>query len=255
MAYTEWARRIVQPVASATVTLVAAAATMAWMSSGRTNKELVERLAAAGYAGHPRVVDAMLHVDRGWFCKHLPYEDHPVSIGHGATISAPHMHGHALTHLEPYLQPGAVALDVGSGSGYLVACMAYMVGPTGTVVGVEHVDALTAESRVALDRATQQLPNKLGAMIVVTGDGRKGFPERAPYDCIHVGAAASSRPDALLEQLKPGGALYTPEVIHGGEQVIMLYKRLKGGGFERKELLPVRYVPLTDLDRQLRDAY
>lgn len=81
----------------------------------------------------------MLAVDRGDFCSVAPYADTPQSIGHNATISAPHMHAHALELLRDQLHPGARVLDVGSGSGYLAACMALMVGPTGHVVGIEHI--------------------------------------------------------------------------------------------------------------------
>ena len=93
--------------------------------------------------------------------------------------------------------------------------------------------------------------------MLLAGDGRLGCLERAPFDCIHVGAAAPSRPDALLAQLKLGGLLYTPEVVRGvpgsylDEQVIALYRRDADSTFHRTELLPVRYVPLTDLAKQL----
>lgn len=70
---------------------------------------------------------AMLDVDRGYFSRYNPYEDSPQSIGHNATISAPHMHAYALEVLEPKLTKGAKVLDVGSGSGYLAACFSVMV--------------------------------------------------------------------------------------------------------------------------------
>lgn len=73
----------------------------------------------------------MLAVDRGNYSKNNPYMDAPQGIGYGVTISAPHMHAHALELLKDQLTEGERALDVGSGSGYLTACMALMVGETG----------------------------------------------------------------------------------------------------------------------------
>jgi protein-L-isoaspartate(D-aspartate) O-methyltransferase len=75
------------------------------------------------------------------------YQDTPLCIGHGATISAPHMHAMCLELLDAQLQPGAHVLDVGSGSGYLTAAMAVLVGETGVVVGIEHVPQLTEWSK------------------------------------------------------------------------------------------------------------
>ena len=98
---------------------------MAWRSSGRTNTELVQRLHTNNIIQSKRVIQAMLDTDRGAYAPRDPYEDHPQSIGFGATISAPHMHAAALQYLESRLIPGAKVLDVGSGSGYLTACMAY----------------------------------------------------------------------------------------------------------------------------------
>ena len=230
---------------------------MAWSCSGRTNAELVDNLAAAGYAAAGRVVEVMKAVDRAWFAPTSPYEDRPVPLGHNATISAPHMHAHALSALDAHLKPGMRALDVGSGSGYVTACMAALVGPSGLVVGVEHVAPLVRDSERAVERARRTLPGRLAPTVLVAGDGRQGSLEHAPFDCIHVGAAAPGRPDALLAQLKPGGVLYTPEVTRKGllgeeDQVIVLYTKRADGTLQRAELLPVRYVPLTDLAEQLR---
>ena len=88
----------------------------------------------------------MLTVDRKFFTIHSPYNDSPQSIGHGATISAPHMHAYALEVLKDHLKEGNRALDVGSGSGYLVACFAMMVGKSGKVVGIEHIEELVKKS-------------------------------------------------------------------------------------------------------------
>ena len=89
----------------------------------------------------------MTNTDRRHYCPHNPYQDSPQSIGYAATISAPHMHAHALEQLKDHLFPGAQVLDVGSGSGYLTTCMAHMVGPTGCVVGIDHMKELVDMSQ------------------------------------------------------------------------------------------------------------
>ncbi|MED6285102.1 Protein-L-isoaspartate(D-aspartate) O-methyltransferase [Characodon lateralis] len=88
----------------------------------------------------------MLGTDRGLYSRDYPYADSPQTIGYRATISAPHMHAHALELLSDKLVEGASALDVGSGSGYLTACFARMTGPSGRVVGIEHINELVQMS-------------------------------------------------------------------------------------------------------------
>lgn len=120
---------------------------MAWRSHGSSNADLVTNLRRNGIISDPRVVNAMLAVDRVHFCSRDPYSDSPQSIGYAVSISAPHMHGYALQHLRNQLKEGAKALDVGSGSGYLTACMAMMVGEKGQVIGVEHIPDLVDMSK------------------------------------------------------------------------------------------------------------
>ncbi|KAK2576979.1 hypothetical protein KPH14_011943 [Odynerus spinipes] len=97
----------------------------------------------AGILATDRAEAAMLAVDRARYCHEAdPYLDRPRKIGYNVTISAPHMHAYALSILSEQLFDGARALDVGSGSGYLSACMAFMVGPRGRVIGIEHIPEL-----------------------------------------------------------------------------------------------------------------
>ncbi|KAF3939290.1 hypothetical protein ABW19_dt0210287 [Dactylella cylindrospora] len=100
---------------------------MSWRSSGRSNKELVDNMKRNGLIASQATYEAMLKVDRAHYATINPYQDAPQTIGYGATISAPHMHSHACEEILDYLKPGASILDVGSGSGYLVAVMAHMV--------------------------------------------------------------------------------------------------------------------------------
>ncbi|XP_024871810.1 protein-L-isoaspartate(D-aspartate) O-methyltransferase-like isoform X4 [Temnothorax curvispinosus] len=103
-----------------------------------------ERLFAdAGILAADSAEAAMVAVDRAKYCHEPdPYLDRPRRIGYNVTISAPHMHAYALSILSDQLVDGAKALDVGSGSGYLSACMAFMVGSHGRVVGIEHIPEL-----------------------------------------------------------------------------------------------------------------
>ncbi|XP_066331126.1 protein-L-isoaspartate O-methyltransferase-like isoform X4 [Miscanthus floridulus] len=119
-------------------------------SSGASdkNKSMVEQLQRYGVIRSTKVAEVMEAIDRGLFVPlgGTPYHDSPMPIGYNATISAPHMHAACLELLEKNLQPGMRALDVGSGTGYLTACFALMVGPEGRAVGVEHIPELVATS-------------------------------------------------------------------------------------------------------------
>ncbi|RHZ82745.1 hypothetical protein Glove_104g44 [Diversispora epigaea] len=226
---------------------------MAWLCSADSNEGLVNKLKEAKIIESERVEKAMKRIDRKNYVSFKPYADSPQTIGYGATISAPHMHAHALENLENFLKPGMKALDVGSGSGYLTACMAEMVDKEGKVIGIEHIRQLVdlAKLNVQKDR-----PEFLESKRVefIEGDGRKGYPEEAPYDCIHVGAAAEKTPQELINQLKTPGRLFIP-VGGNGFQTINQYDKDSSGKVTKKSLMGVIYVPLTDAKKQLRDEY
>jgi protein-L-isoaspartate(D-aspartate) O-methyltransferase len=116
------------------------------------------------------------------------------------------MHAYACEALEPYLQPGARVLDVGSGSGYLVGVLAHLVGPTGHVTGIEHLPGLVSKSRenLAKDETLRKWVEDKRIQIV-QGDGRNGWLQGAPYDAIHVGAGAPHMPAMLIDQLAQPG--------------------------------------------------
>ncbi|KAJ2618802.1 hypothetical protein GGI25_006287 [Coemansia spiralis] len=185
----------------------------------------------------------MRSVDRAHFAKNNPYEDAPQYIGYGATISAPHMHGYALEGLRDYLKPGMRVLDVGSGSGYLTACMAAMVGANGRAVGIDHISELVETSKSALSQYYPDWINNNNIHMVI-GDGRNGYPPDAPYDCIHVGAASPGEPTTLLSQLKSPGRMFIP--VGKYSQQIVVYEKDSNGTVKQKKLMGVAYVPLTN---------
>eukprot|EP00438_Fugacium_kawagutii_P023171 Skav200828 [mRNA] locus=scaffold3034:90460:91785:+ [translate_table: standard] len=119
---------------------------MAWRCSASGNADLVRNLRKAGVIHTDHVEQAMVKVDRSNYAPQNPYTDAPQPLGHQATISAPHMHAHALELLRNHLQPGMRALDVGCGSGYLAAVMARMVGIEGQVVAIDYLAPLVALS-------------------------------------------------------------------------------------------------------------
>ncbi|KAF5743712.1 protein-L-isoaspartate O-methyltransferase 1 isoform X2 [Tripterygium wilfordii] len=221
-------------------------------SSINKNKAMVENLQRYGVIASKKVAEVMDTIDRALFVPdgNPPYVDSPMPIGYNATISAPHMHATCLQLLEENLQPGMHALDVGSGTGYLTACFALMVGPQGRVVGVEHIPELVTESIKNIDKSAAAPLLKEGSLSIHVGDGRQGWPEFAPYDAIHVGAAAPEIPKPLIDQLKPGGRMVIP--VGNIFQDLKVVDKDQDGSISVRTETSVRYVPLTSREAQLQ---
>lgn len=220
--------------------------------SSEKNKEMVEGLRRYGIVKSKKVGEVMERIDRGLFVQSGidAYIDSPLQIGYNATISAPHMHATCLQLLEQHLQPGMRVLDVGSGSGYLTACFAIMVGPQGRVVGLEHIPELASYSVKNITKSAASSLLTEGSLSVHVSDGRLGWEELAAYDAIHVGAAAPGIPDALVEQLKPGGRMVIP--VGTLLQELKVVDKMPDGSVSIRSETSVRYVPLTSKDNQLR---
>uniref|UniRef100_M4BKW9 protein-L-isoaspartate(D-aspartate) O-methyltransferase n=1 Tax=Hyaloperonospora arabidopsidis (strain Emoy2) TaxID=559515 RepID=M4BKW9_HYAAE len=166
-----------------------------------------------------RLEAALRRVDRGDFMSPLfraskeRYANRPLKIGTEATISTPQHHAQVLRALEPHLQLGMTAVDVGCGSGVLVAAMAHLVGPLGSVTGVEIVPDLVTFSIENLQRSLgEEVAAKQTRILLSTGKKDLGLPAGSQYDCIHVGVAVETKAEAerFLEYLKPGGGLMIP---------------------------------------------
>lgn len=218
----------------------------------KCNKDLIGCLKDQKIISSDKVEAAMLAVDRANYCRD-PYVDTPQPIGYGATISAPHMHAHALELLKDHIKDGEKALDVGSGSGYLTACMSVMLGPKGVVVGIDHISELVDFSKKNIDRDKPGFIDS-GRIVLVTGDGREGHVNLGPYNAIHVGAAAQRLPTALTDQLKPGGRIVIP-VGNGFNQYLEQIDKGTDGVLKRTKLMGVRYVPLTERKLQLAGRF
>ena len=127
--------------------------------------------------------------------------------------------------------------------------MAFMVGQTGGVVGIDHVEELTALAARNIGKDQHNLLES-GRIILVSGDGRRGYADKAPYDVIHVGAAADTVPEALHQQLKPGGRMIIPVGPDRGAQYLEQHDKNLFGRVTVKKLMRVRFVPLTSKEKQ-----
>ncbi len=185
-----------------------------------------------------RVMDAMANVPRDQFVppaqRAAAYEDRPLPIGNGQTISQPYIVALSTDLLDP--SPSDVVLEIGTGSGYQAAVLAKIVS---RVCSIEIVEPLGREAALRL--------RSLGYdnVDVRIGDGYQGWPERAPFDAIVVTAAAPRIPEPLVQQLKTGGRMVIPvDARFGGQELLLLVKQADGS-VTRRVILPVRFVPMT----------
>ncbi|UCC80522.1 MAG: protein-L-isoaspartate(D-aspartate) O-methyltransferase [Candidatus Zixiibacteriota bacterium] len=182
-----------------------------------------------------RVIGAMMKVPRHRFVpedkRFRAYDDGPLPIGEGQTISQPYIVALMTELLEP--QEGDRILEIGTGSGYQAAVLAEIVD---TVYSIEIICELQ-------ERADSTLKS-LGYNNVITkcGDGYDGWPEAAPFDGVIVTAAPEKVPQPLLDQLKEGAKLVIP--VGAYMQYLEVYTRV-GDKFKRERNVPVRFVPMT----------
>jgi len=192
--------------------------------------------------GRPKFGDAVLaamtKVPRHRFVPFLQeafaYENRPLPIGEGQTISQPYIVALMTDLLDP--KPGDRVLEVGTGSGYQAAVLAELVAKVHTIEIVE-----------PLGKRATQLLGELGYRNVEVriGDGYGGWPAAAPFDSIIVTAAPAAIPQPLVDQLKPGGRMVIPVGGSSEVQQLLVVEKQSDGRTTTKRTLPVRFVPLT----------
>jgi protein-L-isoaspartate(D-aspartate) O-methyltransferase len=199
-------------------------------------KQLVETIRSKGI-NDEKVLEALMEVPRHFFfdssfLEHA-YADNPFPIGFGQTISQPYTVAFQTELLD--IHRGDKVLEIGTGSGYQ-ACILNVMGAK--VFSIERQRGLYTKAKALL--------SKLGYSIkLFYGDGYKGLPTFSPFDKIIVTAAAPYLPDALVEQIKPGGVLIIP-LGEGSVQIMTSIRKKNDGSIERKEHGDFRFVPLLE---------
>ena len=210
---------------------------------GRMAAEISAMARETGFeTGRPvfqeRVMAAMRKVQRHRFVPVAQagsaYDNRPLPIGDGQTISQPYIVALMTELLDP--RPGHVVLEVGTGSGYQAAVLAEIVA---TVYTIEIVEALGRKAAATL--------SALGYRNVTPriGDGYNGWKEHAPFDGILVTAAPAEVPQPLIDQLKPGGRLVIPVGGRFDVQDLLVIEKKTDGSTATRRTIPVRFVPLT----------
>ena len=203
------------------------------MTSRRTRLRLVQRLKESGITSD-RVLEVMGQIPRHIFLdealSHRAYEDTSLPIGYGQTLSQPYIVAR-MTELLLRHEPPRV-LELGTGSGYQTAVLSQLFGQ---IYSVERIKPLQDRAR---DRLRQI---NIRNVMLKHADGGMGWPERGPFDGIIVTAAPMEVPTELLDQLADGGVLVAPV---GVEQQVLGEVLRNGDPFVRRELEPVRFVPL-----------
>lgn len=196
--------------------------------------------ASAGAPGKsrlsPAVLDAMRQVPRHEFVpprlRDRAYENRPLPIGEGQTISQPYIVALMTDLLAP--EPNQKVLEVGTGSGYQAAVLSRLVERVYSIEVVEPLARSSAERLASLGFRN---------VAVRHGDGYAGWPEQAPFDSIIVTAGATDVPPPLVAQLKPGGRMVIP--VGAGDQDLLLIEKRADGSVRRRSILPVSFVPFT----------
>ena len=226
-------------LALAGIGLVAAVARApAQAATDRERQAMVDEQVAGRGVRDEATLRAMRTVPRHQFVpadvKSAAYEDHPLPIGYGQTISQPFIVGYMTELLG--LGPRSRVLEIGTGSGYQAAILAEIAGDVYTmeIIGELATSAAERLRRLGYERVH-----------VRRGDGFDGWKDAAPFDAIIVTAAAGFVPPPLVEQLKPGGRLVIPVGSVYGAQSLVVVEKARDGSVTTRTVLPVRFVPLV----------
>jgi len=209
--------------------------------------DLVDQLIQSNYLKTPSIIKAFRKIKREDFippsAKKKAEVNEPLSIGYGQTISQPLTVAFMLELLEP--KEGDKVLDIGSGSGWVSALLAEIVGKTGKVFAIERIPEL---KEFGESNASKYGFINNGRIEFILGDGIKGLPEFAPFNCIYVGAAAAKVPLALSEQLAIKGKMVIPLGIENQE--IALIRKISQNYFLKKSFPGFIFVPLVDENKK-----
>jgi len=209
-------------------------------SFARARQRMVaEQLASSGRdITNARVLTAMGNVPRHEFVperlRAQAYEDRPLPIGHGQTISQPYIVAFMTEQLDP--RPVDRVLEIGTGSGYQAAVLAELTAQVYTIEIIEDLAQRAATNLQRLGYTNVQ---------VRAGDGYKGWPEAAPFDAIIVTCAPEKVPQPLIDQLKDGGRMIIPVGPMSNQELVLLRKH--ANQLEQRAVLPVQFVPMTGL--------
>jgi protein-L-isoaspartate(D-aspartate) O-methyltransferase len=203
---------------------------------GAERQRMVQQQLMARSINDEHVLAAMAKVPREEFVpedsRAESYEDGPLQIGYGQTISQPYIVAFMTEQLQP--KRNDRVLEVGTGSGYQAAILAELVAEVYTI---EIIQPLAKSAEATFERLGYKNVH------VKAGDGYKGWPESAPFDAITVTCAPDHVPQPLVDQLKEGGRMIIPVGGFGDQQLYLLEK--KNGELQRRAVLPVRFVPMT----------
>jgi len=204
----------------------------------KLRERMVKRQIAGRGVRSERVLKAMRKVPRERFLPRgqgvFAYDDSPLPIGDGQTISQPYIVAYMAECLA--LEGGEKVLEIGTGSGYAAAVLAEIAAEVYTI---ERIEGLATMARTVLDGLGYTNVH------VRCGDGTLGWPEEAPYDGIVVSAGGPDVPDTLKHQLKTGGRLVIPIGRSKAYQELIRVTRVAEDDFQTEDLLPVRFVPLV----------
>jgi protein-L-isoaspartate(D-aspartate) O-methyltransferase len=205
--------------------------------AGARQQMVISQLLSPGRGiTNARVLAAMGKVPRHEFVperlRAQAYDDNPLPIGHGQTISQPFIVAFMTEQLRP--KPTDRILEIGTGSGYQAAVLAELVAKVYTIEIVQELATRAAADLKRLGYTNVQ---------VRAGDGYKGWPEAAPFDAVMVTCAPERVPQPLVEQLKDGGRVIIPVGPRWNQELVLLRKR--GGKLEQRSVLPVSFVPMT----------
>lgn len=223
---------ILIPFVWVTVTEAASA-----MEQQQQQKKMIQQQIQARGVKDPRVLKAFEEVARHRFVspqyQDQAYEDMPLPIGQGQTISQPYIVAYMVEASE--IKPTDRCLEIGTGCGYQAAILSQLCK-----------EVYSIEILPALAKRSQEIIQSLGYQNIHLrlGDGYQGWPEKAPFDVIVLAAAPATLPQTLLDQLKPMGRLLAPLGLGEKQQLVRIRKN-EEGAIAQETLLPVRFVPMV----------